>query len=172
MSSIVFRTLRNRVRKSTRGIPLSIEYIDQWISSLLTGKSGPDDLWEIATRIGSKGKKAEADMNTYSGHIWMVDPRLEDERTNTIYNNNRIIVLFRHGKNKRVSSVPCCQVVSAKKIRYYFTLPTQKSLNEDIPIAFITINCNIVFATVRTQKNKSDGSFAGHVTSPRKVKVV
>ena len=55
-----------------------------------------------------------AEVNTYSCHIWMVDPRLHDERTNTIYNDNRIIVLFRHRKNKRVSSVPCRQVVSAK----------------------------------------------------------
>ena len=54
-------------------------------------------------------------MNTYSGHIWMVDPRLEDEWSNTVYNDNRVIVLFCDGKNKRVSSVPCRQVVSAKK---------------------------------------------------------
>jgi hypothetical protein len=53
-------------------------------------------------------------MNTYSSYIWMVDPRLEDEWTNTIYNDNCIIVLFCYGKDKCVFSMPCRQVVSAK----------------------------------------------------------
>ena len=42
-------------------------------------------------------KNAKAEANTYGSHICMIDPRLEDERTNSIYNNNRIMILFFHG---------------------------------------------------------------------------
>jgi len=44
-------------------------------------------------------KNAEAEVNTYGNHIWMIGPWLEDEQTNIIYNDNRINVLFCHGKN-------------------------------------------------------------------------
>jgi len=112
----------------------------------------------------------EAEVNTHSGHIWMVNPRLEDEWTHTIYNNNRIIVLFCYSKNKCVSSMPCRQVVSAKESQ--LISPTPKFFNEDMPIAFITIHRNISFATVRSYEDKRGRSFAGHVTSPRKIKIL
>jgi len=58
-----------------------------------------------------------------------------------------------------------------KGARYQFTLAAKSFNEEDIPIALITVNGNIFFATVRTQEHKSGGSFAGHVTSPWKIKV-
>jgi hypothetical protein len=49
-------------------------------------------------------KNAKAEINTYGGHVWMIDPGLEDERTNTNYNGNHIIVLFCHGISVYVDS--------------------------------------------------------------------
>jgi len=60
-------------------------------------------------------ENAEIKVKTHRSHIWMVNPRFEDERANTIYNNNRIIVLLCHSKNECVSSMPRRQVVSANE---------------------------------------------------------
>jgi hypothetical protein len=66
LSFIVLRTLGNR--KSTRGIPLSINDIDKRISVLLTKKPSPYDLRKMAVRMIQR-KNAEAQVNTDSGHI-------------------------------------------------------------------------------------------------------
>jgi hypothetical protein len=58
----------------------------------------PYDLREMAVRMIQR-KKAEGEVNTYEGHIWMIDPRLKDERTNSLYNDNHVFVLFCHDRN-------------------------------------------------------------------------
>jgi len=56
LSSVVLRTLRNCVRKSTRGIPISIADINEGISGFLTRKSSPNNLSE-SFKIDSKEER-------------------------------------------------------------------------------------------------------------------
>jgi len=95
---MVLRTLRNRVRNRPETFHLPSNTLPSEFCGLLTRKSGPYDLRDIAVRM-VRMKNAEAEVNTYGNHIWMIGPWLEDERTNIIYNDNRINVLFCHGKN-------------------------------------------------------------------------
>jgi hypothetical protein len=89
--------------------------------------------------------------DTHSSDIGMINPRLYDQRSYTIHDNNCIIVLGCHSEYESIASMPCCKIFAGKKqddkqqalIRY----------PDDSPITFISINSDIIFSTIRAYKH-------------------
>jgi hypothetical protein len=90
---IIGDILGNSIRKSSRGVVCAIKYVSDSITCLLALDASPDN----------------------SGDVRVLDPRLYNERADTVHDDYRIVVLRSDSKDEVITIVPSSEIVAGWK---------------------------------------------------------
>lgn len=89
---------------------MTVENFNEGISSLLTAKTSPQDL-KVPGKHRTKGAWIDS---TYGGDIRMLNPRLKDQGSYAMNDDDGVVVLRCDCQNQLVASMPCGQIVTVE----------------------------------------------------------
>lgn len=92
LSRIVARLFGDRIRQAPARIFRTIHHVYQRVARLRSLETSPDD----------------------RSHVRMIDPGLDDERSDRMYHNHRVVVLCRHRLDQLIAIEPRCQILPVK----------------------------------------------------------
>ena len=106
------------------------------------------------------------------GHVRVVDPWLEDDGTNCIYDDYLIIVMRRDSLDQLVATEPWRELISGRHMRIFLSSEWSSRRRHCSPVAWVAVHTDVTLARTGQQKYDCHVLLHRSVGSCIKVEVV